>query len=170
VTLEGIPGVVAAELEVFSDERGSFAEIARADAFPTTFVQSNHSHSRAGVLRGLHYHQRQADLWYVVRGSVRVALVDLRDRKSPPDVATGLLSADEPVALYVPAGVAHGYLALTDVDVIYWLSQYYDPSDEHGIAWDDPTLQIPWGSESPILSDKDARNRELTWDEIPRFT
>ena len=170
MTLEDIPGVVAARCEVFSDERGSFTEIARAGAFPTPFLQSNHSHSRAGVLRGLHYHRRQADLWYVVKGRAQVGLVDLRERRDNPAVATATVSADEPMALYIPAGVAHGYLALTDLDVIYWLTQYYDPGDEHGIAWNDPTLAIPWESESPVISDKDAHNAELRWEDIGLFT
>jgi dTDP-4-dehydrorhamnose 3,5-epimerase len=170
VTFAGFPGVIASKLEVYSDERGSFAEIARASAFPATFVQSNHSHSRAGVLRGLHYHRNQADLWYVVGGIAQVALVDLRTRLDPPTVVTGRLSADEPLTLYVPPGVAHGYLAVTDLDVVYWHTQYYDPSDEHGLAWDDPALRIPWESASPVLSEKDSRNKELRWDEIPQFT
>jgi dTDP-4-dehydrorhamnose 3,5-epimerase len=170
VTFASISGVVAAPLQVFSDDRGWGVEIARADAFPTTFLQLNHSHSRAGVLRGLHYHRHQADLWYVTRGAMQVALVDLRRRTDSPPVAIGTLTPDEPVALYVPPGVAHGYLALTEVDVVYWLAQYYDSSDEHGIAWNDRALAIPWQSESPVVSDRDAHNPELRWDDIPLFT
>ena len=76
--MDAIPGVVFSELDVHADARGSFAEIMRADAFPERFVQSNHSKSQAGVLRGLHYHRDQADLWYVMRGRAQVALADLR--------------------------------------------------------------------------------------------
>lgn len=165
-----IPGVIVAHPEVHADERGSFTEIFRAEAYPETFVQSNHSRSRAGVLRGLHYHLHQADLWYVASGRAQVGLADLRTRSERPTTATLDLSADRPTTVYIPAGIAHGYLALTDVEVVYWVTNYYDATDEHGVAWDDPTLAIAWANQTPTLSERDQTNPRLEWDSIPAFS
>lgn len=170
MSLEDIPGVVLTKLAAHADERGRFAEIMRAGEHPEAFVQSNHSRSAAGVLRGLHYHRRQADLWYVVGGRVEVGLADLRSRAGVPPTALVTLSDEEPATLYIPAGVAHGFLALTPVDVVYHVTNYYDATDEHGIAWNDPTLALPWSATDPILSKRDASNPELRWDEIAPFT
>jgi dTDP-4-dehydrorhamnose 3,5-epimerase len=173
VSLEAMPGVVYSELAVHSDERGSFREIMRADGYPEEFVQSNHSKSRAGVLRGLHYHRHQADLWYVPRGTAQVALADLRVSGGTPATATVLMGPETPATLYIPAGVAHGFLAVTDVELIYWVTNYFDGSDEHGVAWDDGTLAIPWDTDTtgpPILSERDSSNPKLAWDEITPFT
>jgi dTDP-4-dehydrorhamnose 3,5-epimerase len=170
VSVDGIPGVIHTELELHSDDRGRFAEIMRATSYPETFVQSNHSKSRAGVLRGLHYHRGQADLWYVIGGRAQVALADLRSGAGRPATATVELSSEKPATLYIPAGVAHGFLALTDVDLLYWVTAYFDGADEHGVAWNDPTLGIGWATSDPILSDRDRTNPELRWDEIPPFT
>ena len=128
-------------------------EILREEAFGATFVQANHSHSSAGVLRGLHFHARQADAWYVIGGRARVGLADLRGETPRP--ATVDLSADDPAVLYIPPGVAHGFAALTDLDLVYFVTHYYDDTDEHGVAWDDPAVAVPWGVENPILSDRD---------------
>lgn len=114
----GIPGVILRPLTVHGDVRGSFAEILRAADYPERFVQSNHSRSAEGVLRGLHFHRHQADLWYVVSGRMQVALADLRHRNGAPKTVTIVLDAEEPSTLYIPAGVAHGFLALRDVDLI----------------------------------------------------
>lgn len=170
MTVGTIPGVVYSELDVLSDHRGSFSEIMRLDRYPEAFVQSNHSKSRAGVLRGLHYHRRQADLWYVPRGRAQVALADLRTRTDHPATATLVMSDDTPGTLYIPAGVAHGFFAVTDVELIYWVSNYFDGSDEYGVAWDDATLSIPWETSAPTLSERDASNPELRWDQIAPFT
>ena len=163
-----IDGVLETRVEVHADDRGSFAEIMRSSRFPQTFSQSNHSRSRHGVLRGLHYHVHQADLWYVVAGRAQVALADLRSPKEAR-VWTLTLSAEEPTTLYIPEGVAHGFLALTDVDLIYWVTRDYDASDEHGIAWNDPTLGIQWKRSDPVLSPRDSNNPVLEWTNIPRF-
>lgn len=148
------------------DSRGSFAEIVREEAFDTQFVQSNHSHSKAGVLRGLHYHGKQADAWYVIRGEAQAMLADLRVKKSHPAVVSVDLSEKDPRVLYIPPGVAHGFLAITDVDLIYWVTHYYDSTDEHGVAWDDPSLNAPWRLKDPILSDRDRSNPRLDWDSV----
>ena len=165
-----IRGVEIISLQQHADQRGGFVEILKARNHDTTFVQANHSHSMPGVLRGLHYHRHQADLWYVVRGRAQVGLVDLRDqRRATPLCDSVFLDAEAPATLYIPPGVAHGFLALTDLDLIYWVTMEYDGSDEYGIAWDDRRLAIEWLDADPILSDRDAANPELGWAEIPAF-
>jgi dTDP-4-dehydrorhamnose 3,5-epimerase len=155
----------------FEDERGRFAELYRAQAMPASFAQANHSFSRRGALRGLHWHRGQADLWYLVRGRAQVGLVDLRTPSDPPLAETFVLDADEPTVVYIPPGVAHGYLALTDIDLIYWVTSEYDPSDEHGIAWDDPRLGIAWQLDgAPIVSRRDRTNPPLEWEAVPAFS
>ncbi|MFN2525342.1 MAG: dTDP-4-dehydrorhamnose 3,5-epimerase family protein [Actinomycetota bacterium] len=163
-------GVVVTEIARHADSRGSFAEIFRQSGRAARFVQANHSHSKRGVLRGFHYHVNQADLWYLVRGEIQVALVDLRDAKGGPATTTFLLDDQSPASVFIPRGVAHGYLALTDADVIYLVDQEYDGSDEHGIAWNDPSLAIEWQIADPILSDRDRNNPPLQWDSVPRFS
>ena len=163
-----IPGVVLREIEVHRDDRGQFAEIFRATNAPHTFVQANHSVSEARVLRGMHFHRRQADLWYVTQGIARVALVDMRQRGSSPVVIE--MDASRPQSLFIPPGVAHGYLALERVTMIYLVTTEYDSSDEFGIAWDDPDLAIPWGVTDPVLSERDSNNPNIRWDEIPSFS
>jgi dTDP-4-dehydrorhamnose 3,5-epimerase len=165
-----IPGVVLSSLQTLKDERGSFAEIMRANTYPDPFVQSNHSHSHAGVLRGLHYHREQADLWYVVSGRARVGLADLRRATSNPQTMVLELDGGNPETLYIPRGVAHGFLALTALHLIYWVTNYYDASDEFGVAWNDPTLRINWDVNDPILSDRDINNPLLDWDRIQSFS
>jgi dTDP-4-dehydrorhamnose 3,5-epimerase len=92
----------------------------------------------------------------------------VEEERSP--VQTLVLDGEEPAVLYIPPGVAHGFLALTDVDLIYWVSEEYDGTDEFGVAWNDPTLAVPWGIDQPILSRRDRENPELRWDAIPSFS
>jgi dTDP-4-dehydrorhamnose 3,5-epimerase len=165
-----IPGVTLTPLETHADERGNFAEIVRAADFPEPFVQANHSHSWAGVLRGLHCHRHQADLWYVIRGRMQVGLADLRERRRRPATASLVLDSHDPAVLYVPPGVAHGFLALTDLDLIYFVTRYFDATDEFGVAWDDPALAIPWENADPIMSERDRNTSPLRWDDIPSFS
>lgn len=162
----GIDGVFRHRLVRHEDERGWFSEILREQSFATSFVQANHSHSRAGVLRGLHFHARQADAWYVIGGRARVGLADLRS--DTPKAATIDLSADEPAVLFIPPGVAHGFAALTELDLVYFVTHYYDDTDEFGVAWDDPTVAVPWGVEEPILSDRDRNGPPFDGPEIRR--
>jgi dTDP-4-dehydrorhamnose 3,5-epimerase len=177
-----LPGVRYGAIERFVDERGSFREIWRddgtgpidpADAGATPgsaprFVQANLSVSAAGVLRGLHLHRRQLDHWLVARGRAFVALVDIRPMLAGaprPLVETRELDADDWVE--IPVGVAHGFLALDDLDLIYLVTTTYDGSDERGFAWDDPLAAVAWpaipGSADgrPILSDRDRGNPTL---------
>jgi dTDP-4-dehydrorhamnose 3,5-epimerase len=165
-----IAGVVLSRPDVHGDDRGRLVEMFRASVYPERFVQAHHSRSRRNVLRGLHFHRKQADLWYVVSGRVRVGLADLRVREKRSLVQTLVLDAEEPAALYIPPGVAHGFLALNEVDLIYWVSEEYDGTDEFGVAWNDPTLAVPWGIDKPILSRRDRENPELRWDAIPSFS
>ena len=133
------------------------------------FVQANLSTSAAGVLRGLHLHRRQLDYWIVARGRAFVALVDVRRpaRRSAttPGVETRELGADDWVV--IPAGVAHGFLALEPLELLYLVTNEYDGSDELGFAWDDPAVAVPWPDipgipdGRPILSERDASNPSL---------
>lgn len=168
---ETIEGVVLEPLDSHADERGAFTELARLHDYPHAFAQINHSHSATSVLRGLHFHRKQADLWYVPRGRIQVGLVDLRERRNPPLTRTLYLSAGEPARLLIPPGVAHGFLALEPSDLIYLVTHEYDASDEHGLAWNDRTAALTWeiGSVAPILSARDQSNPPLVWEEIPSF-
>jgi dTDP-4-dehydrorhamnose 3,5-epimerase len=96
--------------------------------------------------------------------------VDVRRKVERPPVQMIELRSDEPTVLQIPAGVAHGFLALSDIDLIYLVSEEYDGTDEFGIAWNDPSLAIPWGTDRPILSARDRDNPELQWERIPQFS
>lgn len=165
-----IPGVVHTEVTRHPDPRGFFNEIFRSGSVDEDLVQANHSRSSHGVLRGLHYHRSQADLWYVANGDLRVGLADLRNAGGSTETAIIEMSAMSPSTLYIPPGVAHGFLATSDCDLIYWVTTLYDASDEFGIAWDDDTLALDWGTSEPILSDRDRANPPLNWSEIPSFS
>lgn len=161
-SLTTIKDVYTVELEPFTDTRGRFMETFRKEWFPQRswdIMQSNRSDSRAGVLRGLHYHFHQVDYWYVVQGRIRVGLADIRP-DSPTVGAVAIIELGDSVqkGLFVPIGVAHGFLALTDATLTYIVDNYYDSRDEHGIIWNDPQLNLPWGTDTPILSNRDAQN------------
>jgi dTDP-4-dehydrorhamnose 3,5-epimerase len=171
MTLEGparpsslIEGVFTITLKSFADDRGYFFETFRKGWLPEAreMVQGNCSFSRAGVLRGLHYHLKQADLWNVPVGAVRAVLYDLRS-SSPTRGAAQIVEMGEAnrVALYIPKGVAHGFLALRDAMMTYLVDEYYDNTDERGVLWNDPALGIDWGVREPILSARDAANPRL---------
>lgn len=175
-----IAGVRYGAVTRHADERGSFRELWRASDGPilsreftgidaASFVQANLSVSARGVLRGLHYHRRQLDRWVVTAGSAFVALVDVRPPTSgggPALVETRELAVDRFVE--IPAGVAHGFLALEPLELVYLVTQEFDGSDELGFAWDDPAVAVPWPSPvpgssdgQPILSDRDRSNPSL---------
>ena len=137
------------------DDRGWFAELARASALPKPFVQANLSHSRKGVIRGLHYHERgQDDLFVCLSGMVRIVVLD----RESGEVFTEDIGDDNPVALYVPGTLAHGYEALSDCLFAYLVTSEYDPADpdEHGVPWDDERVRHLWSTSSPTLSARDA--------------
>ena len=134
-----IPGVWLVRPEIHTDERGRFLETYRSSWLPfaTPMLQGNRSDSKANVLRGLHYHRRQADLWFVQQGG------------------------GEELAVYIPEGVAHGFYAHDDVVMTYLVTGEYDGTDELGVAWNDPDLGISWPVEEPILSERDQKNPRL---------
>lgn len=150
------------------DERGAFRELWRAGDGPP-FVQANLSSSAAGVLRGLHLHRRQVDYWVVAAGRAFLALVDVRPLLEASDdrplVETRELAADDWVV--IPEGVAHGFLAVEPLDLLYLVTNLYDGSDELGFAWDDPVAAVPWPVVAatvggrPIVSARDATNPSL---------
>ena len=157
--IDGVRHVLPA---VHADERGSFVETYRRSWFPDggrEMVQANRADRRAGSLVGLHFHLHQADYWYVPMGRARVVLHDLR-RDGPTDGVTEVfdLGGDAHPGVFIPPGVAHGFAALTDVVVTYLVDGYYNPGDEHGVAWDDPDVGADWGVEGPVLSGRDQAN------------
>ena len=168
VTPTAIADVLLIEPKVFGDERGFFYESFNERAFREAtgvtlpFVQDNHSKSARGVLRGLHYQTQQAQgkLVRVVAGEVFDVAVDIR-RDSPTygQWVGEVLSGDNKRQLWVPPGLAHGFLVLSETaEFLYKTTNYYAPAHERCIAWDDPTLAIVWPSVSiaPQLSAKDA--------------
>ena len=169
-----IAGVKFVTLKAYADERGKFLETFRRAWFPERswdIIQTNCSYSRAGVLRGLHFHHRQVDYWFAPTGKLRVGLADLRPG-SPTYGASQTLEIGEhaPIGVFIPIGVAHGFLALTDVALTYMVDNYYDGDDERGVAWNDPTLAVEWGMSEPIVSDRDRQNpllRDLDPKQIP---
>ena len=163
---ENIAGVKIVHLKSFSDARGRFMETFRKEWFPTrswNIFQCNRSDSKRGVLRGLHYHHHQIDYWYVPNGRLRAGLVDIR-----PDSDTFLktemieMGDRNEVGLFIPIGVAHGFVALSDVTLTYIVDNYFNGGvDENGVAWNDPQFQLDWGIDDPIISDRDLQNKLL---------
>ncbi len=162
-----IRGVVRRHLILHEDERGGFSELWRAGwtANLTTrpFVQANLSRSRPDVLRGMHFHLHQADLWIVIEGRATVGLVDLRDAADEPAwrPQTALLSFERGDALYLPERVAHGFHASEELSLLYLVTRGFDGRDEHGFAWNDPLAAMAWSVQEPILSDRDRANPSL---------
>jgi dTDP-4-dehydrorhamnose 3,5-epimerase len=165
-----LPDVWELQPKVFRDARGFFLETYHRQKFsdlgiPEIFVQDNHSRSSKGTLRGLHYQQKhaQAKLCRVIEGEALDVAVDIR-AGSPTfgKWASVLLSAERQNLVFIPRGFAHGFLTLTDsVQFLYKCSDFYDPSSEHGIIWNDPDLAISWGAANPLISEKDAKNPTL---------
>jgi dTDP-4-dehydrorhamnose 3,5-epimerase len=168
VTPTAIADVLLIEPKVFGDERGFFFESFNERAFREAtgvtlpFVQDNHSKSARGVLRGLHYQTQQAQgkLVRVVAGEVFDVAVDIR-RDSPTygQWVGEILSGDNKRQLWVPPGLAHGFVVLSEsAEFLYKTTDYYAPAYERCIAWNDPTLAITWPDlgMAPLLSAKDA--------------
>ena len=150
-----IEGIRRIPLERYEDERGWFCELRRDSALPTPMRQTNVSYSRAGVIRGLHYHERgQDDLFACVRGTARVVVLDRRTGEH----FTEDIGEDNPVAIYIPGANAHGFEALTDILFCYHVTVEFDPSDsdEHTVPWNDPRVASLWSTTTPILSARDA--------------
>lgn len=166
-----IPGVVVLEPKVFGDERGFFFESFNHQRFeetvgyPVNFVQDNHSKSAKNVLRGLHYQlapKAQGKLVRVVQGEVFDVAVDIRRNSPTYGHWVGVtLTAQNKRQLWIPAGLAHGFLTLSDTaEFLYKTTDYYAPSMERSIRWNDPALAIDWPlAEAPLLSGKDAQGQ-----------
>ncbi|MBO9648741.1 MAG: dTDP-4-dehydrorhamnose 3,5-epimerase [Variovorax sp.] len=167
ISSTSISDVVLLEPKVFGDSRGFFFESYNEEAFrkavgqEVRFVQDNHSRSARGVLRGLHYQvkQPQGKLVRVVRGAVFDVAVDIRPTSPTFGKWVGVeLSEDNHRQLWVPPGLAHGFLVLSEsADFLYKTTDYYAPQYERSIAWNDPAIGIRWPSNGePTLSAKDA--------------
>ena len=166
-TPTAIPDVLILEPKVFGDDRGFFYEsynqqaIQAATGLDVTFVQDNHSKSARNVLRGLHYQveQPQGKLVRVVQGEVFDVAVDIRKGSKTFGLWVGqILSAENKKQLWVPPGLAHGFVVLSETaEFLYKTTDYYAPAHERCIAWNDPDLAIDWQMQGePLLSAKDA--------------
>ena len=173
ITPTAIPDVLLLEPKVFGDSRGFFFESFNQRAFeaaiggPAHFVQDNHSRSGRGVLRGLHYQveQPQGKLVRVVAGAVFDVAADIRPGSPTFGHWVGVeLTADNKHQLWIPPGLAHGFLVLSDTaEFLYNTTDYYAPAHERCILWNDPVLAIRWPlAEPPILSGKDAAGLSFT--------
>lgn len=178
-TPTAIPDVLIIEPKVFGDDRGWFFESFNEKEFSDavgrdiTFVQDNHSSSKKGVLRGLHYQmeQTQGKLVRVVMGSVYDVAVDLRQSSSTFGRWVGVeLSAENKKQLWIPKGFAHGFLVLSDeAEFLYKTTDYWHPASEKCIAWNDSSLNIAWPYQGvpPCLNRKDLAGD--SWENTPKF-
>lgn len=164
-----IEGLLVLERQIFSDDRGFFRELFHKDeldkitGFEFNGVQMNHSHSKPGVLRGIH-----AEKWnkiiYPVNGEVFIAIVDVRpDSPTFAKVETFTVNNDNRIGLFIPNGLANSFCITGNesVDYIYLVDAYYDGSDTRAIAYNDPDLKIEWPIENPIISERDRNNPTL---------
>jgi dTDP-4-dehydrorhamnose 3,5-epimerase len=150
-----IDGLRILPLDLHEDDRGWFTELRRDSRLSKPMVQTNVSFSRAGVIRGLHYHEHgQDDLFACLRGTARVVVLD----RETGATFTEDIGEENRVALYIPGRHAHGFEALTDVLFCYHVTAEYDPldPDENTIPWNDPRVAHLWSTTTPILSARDA--------------
>jgi dTDP-4-dehydrorhamnose 3,5-epimerase len=179
-TKTAIDGVFILEPKVFGDERGWFTESFNAQDFASAieqdyeFVQDNHSFSRQWTLRGLHYQMEktQGKMVHVVAGSVFDVVVDIRTQSPTYGKWCGVeLSAENHQQMWIPPGLAHGFLVLTPTaEFLYKTTDYYHPTSEACLAWNDPTVAIKWplpDGISPNMNTKDLLG--LSWDQAPKF-
>ena len=175
-----IHDVFVIESKVFGDERGWFTESFNAQDFASVieqdydFVQDNHSFSRQWTLRGLHYQteKTQGKLVRVVSGAVFDVAVDIRKQSPTYGKWAGVeLSAENHLQMWIPPGLAHGFLVLTPTaEFLYKTTDYYDPTSEACLAWNDPAVGIKWplpAGISPNMNAKDLAG--LSWDQAPKF-
>src|SRR5579883_2024127 len=170
-----IPGLIIIEPKVFGDQRGLFYEVYRSDRYRALgigpFVQDNLSRSARGVLRGLHLQNPrcQGKLVTVLKGQVLDVAVDVR--VGSPTFGRHVaveLSENNHRQFWIPRGFAHGFIVLSDTaEFFYKCDEFYSPSDEITVRWNDPTIAIAWGTESPLLSSRDAAAPLLA--EIPNL-
>ena len=164
VVRSALEGIIVIEPQVFEDHRGYFVETYQADryhntGFPESFVQDNLSFSTKGTLRGLHFQIRhpQAKLVQAVTGEIYDVVVDIRpDSKTFGQWAGVILSEKNKKQVFIPAGFAHGFCVLSaSAHFLYKCTEFYNPDDEGGILWSDPTIGIDWPIREPIISEKD---------------
>jgi len=180
VTPTAIPEVLILEPKIFDDDRGCFFEsynekdFSSAVGYSVTFVQDNHSYSKKGVLRGLHYQmeQTQGKLLRVCHGVVFDVVVDLRKNSSTFGKWVGVeLSAENKRQLWVPKGFAHGFLVLSDgVDFLYKTTNYWHASSEQCLLWSDKDINISWPIDSTVsltINQKDQQG--LSFKSCPKF-
>jgi dTDP-4-dehydrorhamnose 3,5-epimerase len=182
VSATSLPGVLLIEPRLHSDHRGFFLEIYHrqkyaSEGITAVFVQDNLSRSRRGTVRGLHYQLRrpQAKLLSVLEGEIFDVAVDIRRGSPTFGRWVGVrLSAENRCQMFIPEGFAHGFCVLSErADVFYKCSDFYDPADEYGVVWSDPTIGIAWPVTSPILSLKDSsfpRLAEIPPEHLPVYT
>ena len=165
-----IQGLIEITPRIFADERGIFFESYNQQTFdkqglPSVFVQDNQSFSVKGTLRGLHFQTdpfAQGKLVRVISGRVLDIAVDIRPESATfGQYASFILDGQSNQMVYIPQGFAHGFLALEDTILSYKCTHLYNKACESGIIWNDPQLNIQWGIENPIVSDKDQL--------LPRF-
>ena len=161
-----LSGVLIIEPKIFGDSRGFFKETFQTQRYREVgieynFVQDNHSRSQKGVLRGLHFQvtKPQGKLVSCSQGAVFDVVVDVNPLSATFGQHVSVeLTEENHIQLWVPPGYAHGFCVLTDTaDFQYKCTDYYDPSDESGVIWNDPDLAIEWPIDQPLLSDKDAK-------------
>jgi dTDP-4-dehydrorhamnose 3,5-epimerase len=174
-----LEGLLVIEPERYRDERGFFLESFQAERYRTNgivemFVQDNHSRSRQGVLRGMHFQVKrpQAQIVTVIRGRVFDVAVDLRAGSATFGLWYGVELSDEgPQQLYMAAGFAHGFYVLSKfADLHYKVSQLYDATDEGGVLWNDADIGIRWPHQTPLVSNRDSSYpvlRKLDRDRLP---
>lgn len=176
----GNSGLKLVSNKIFGDERGFFTERFRESFFkdaglPTHFIQENFSRSQVGVLRGLHYQydKPQGKLITCLSGHILDIAVDIR--KDSPTFGKSWsieLTGDKPQWFWIPAGFAHGFCTLGNqtVDILYKVTEYYNPKGENGILWSDPELNIHWPLQNPILSPKDLTLQKFSdYKKSPQF-
>lgn len=161
-----LEGLKLIKLKVFEDDRGFFRESYKKPLYhqigiEEAFVQDNHSYSKKGTLRGMHFQSKpgQSKLLTVVLGKIFDVCVDIRQGSPTFGKWHGVyLSAEEHEQLYIPVGFAHGFCILSeDAHILYKVTSLYDASTEKGFRYDDPDISIEWPIEDPLLSPKDAR-------------
>lgn len=181
ITPTALPEVLLVTPQVFADDRGFFLESYNRRDFDSIgisceFVQDNHSRSTKGVLRGLHFQKQspQDKLVRVIRGEVFDVAVDIRVGSPRFGKYVGIfLTAEDHRMLFIPRGFAHGFLVLSDTaEFMYKVSDFYNPSEEGGIAWDDPDVGIEWpftgyGIKTPVLSKRDGEWKGLKEQSFP---
>ena len=170
VLLTDLPGVLIIEPDVFQDTRGFFLETYHVQKYreagiPEVFVQDNHSRSAQGTLRGLHAQRQhpQGKLVRAIQGEIFDVAVNIHPESPMFRCWVGVtLSAENFRQVYVPPGFAHGFCVLSEIaQVEYKCTDFYDPTDEIGILWNDPEIGIEWPIQEPILSDKDRKATSL---------